>query len=176
MPNPDPIPVYIGDDWSFAFSYRQGGGNGVPVDLTGSTIVCELFYPFTAAPLALTQADGQTALIDAPEGRFAVGVARAVTTGFVTSGLKAPSQPSPSVLTIALEKDGIRRTIGVRPLLVLDPRTLPPPPIVTVESVDPITGCILRFEGLTDFFAVTTDATRGGTLALGLDLGQSPPT
>ena len=146
---PDPIPVYIGDDWSFAFTYRESGGNGAPVDLTGLSIVCDLFAPYASAPIELTAEAGQTGLIAAANGQFGIGVARAL-----TSGLQTTTVAGATALNIGLVTDSLRRTIAVWPLLIFDKRTLLAPTLVNLETVDPIDGRTLHFDGSTALFPV----------------------
>ena len=150
---PAPIPVYAGDDWSFAFT-NIDYQTGEPVDLTGVEVMGLLYRTSSSIPTVLSQSGGQTGLIDPAAGKFGIGAPRSLTGTMSDSPGLAPL----NILHICFIKDGRRRTQAVFPLAVLAGRDPLPDPIMQARAViDPLTGHQITFDGPTAPFPTSPD-------------------
>lgn len=150
---PDPIPVYVGDDWSFAFTLREGGGNAAPVDLTACTVDGLLFPAYQPSPIALQPGLGFAGLIGSgAEGKLGLGITRDQTAGFVPSSIGGRLQ-------VRVLRAGRLHTHGVFPLLVLALGEITPGLIVNRTVTDPVSGRVLTFDGAADGYPIVGDLT-----------------
>ena len=137
---PDPIPVYVGDDWSFAFTYREGG-NGAPVDLTGCIIAGLLFPDIRQGAIQLDPGLGLAGPIGAgSQGKLGLGLTREQT--------EALRPDLTSRLHVRILAGGLIHTAGVFPLLVLSLGELAPGPAQARVATDPVSGRTLTFDGV----------------------------
>lgn len=119
MSNVPPINVYIGDDWLFQVRVADASGN--PIDLTGLQPGGEFWAAFGITPAASLSLGNFRVFNFVPtSGAFTMKIERALT---------APINPTPSAAAAFptrlqvnwLDADGNQTTLGVIPLVTLDP-------------------------------------------------------
>jgi hypothetical protein len=155
-----PLPLILGDDWSWAFAYK--GTSGAALDLTGALLAGELFYPYSAIPIDLTAGLGRVTVPAPAGGLVHLGLERAAQS---VIGQPDPSQPVSRLQIVMTTASGLRRTIAIIPMVVVNAQATPyAPPVGAILSTDPLTGATMTFTGVPDDVPFAVAASGGALL------------